>query len=800
MALNLSTEAMARRSARRPWTTIGIWVLVIVIAIALRGALFEDAITTEFTFTSNPDSKQADELLEDRLRGPKATSEVIIIQSQSMTVDDPAFEAFVQRIFGEIDALGPEVIKERTLTNYYLTQDPFLVSEDRGTTIIPFTMEGEFDDATDNIDGIISIVDQAREAPGFKVLITGQATISQDFEELAKDGLLKGEGVGIPIAVIILVLVFGAVVAALVPVILAVASIFVALGAASLLGQAFGLSFFVENMIFMIGLAVGIDYSLFIVARYREERRSGLEKLEAIGKAGSTATRTVSFSGMAVVFGLIGMLLVPSNVFISIGLAAIFVVIAAVFASMTLLPAILSLLGDRINSSRLALVWLNFLVFGPLLLLVVKLRSFLTRRTETYTSQEFWRLLNWLVDIEILLLSAPFRILKFLIGLLPLPSFPRVNFWDWVSHGVMRQPVVSLILGGGLLVAALIPFFDINTGAAGVSTMPDGIESKEGFLLLDEKFSAGEATPTEIVVDGDINSPAVREGILKLSELLARDESFSRPRPLQVNSALDLALLSVPVAGDATSRATQDAIKRLRNTYIPEAFAGVEATVLVTGETAFNIDFFDIADDAAYVVFPFVLGMSFLLLLVVFRSIVVPLKAVILNLLSVGATYGILVMIFQKGWGNEVFGFQQAETVEAWLPIFLFAVLFGLSMDYHVFLLSRIRERFDQTLDNTESVAFGIRSTGRLITGAALIMVAVFWGFAAGDLVGLQQMGFGLGLAVLLDATIVRMVLVPASMKLLGRWNWYLPKWLEWMPDLRVEAGKEAPAPASAND
>ena len=364
----------------------------------------------------------------------------------------------------------------------------------------------------------------------------------------------------------------------------------------------------------------------------------------------------------------------------------------------------------------------------------------------------------------------------------------------------MRQPLISLVVAGGILIAALVPFFDINTGSAGVSSMPDGIESKDGFLILDEKFSAGEATPAEIVIDADVDSQPVQAGIQRLTAALEADSFFSQARELQVNEQRDLALLSVPVAGDATSRATQDAINRLRNTYIPVAFEGVQATVLVTGETAFNIDFFKIADDAAVVVFPFVLGMSFLLLMVVFRSIVVPLKAIILNLLSVGTTYGILVLVFQKGWANDVFGFQQAETIEAWIPIFLFAVLFGLSMDYHVFLLSRIRERFDQTQDNTESVAFGIRSTGRLITGAALIMVAVFWGFAAGDLVGLQQMGFGLGIAILLDATIVRIILVPASMKLLGKWNWYLPKWLGWLPDLRVEGGRETPASAAAND
>ena len=321
-------------------------------------------------------------------------------------------------------------------------------------------------------------------------------------------------------------------------------------------------------------------------------------------------------------------------------------------------------------------------------------------------------------------------------------------------------------------------------------------------MILDEEFSAGEATPAEIVIDGDIDSPAVQSGVEILKLALAADEAFGAPRPLAVNEARDLAVLTVPVEGDAVSTTAQDAIKRLRGTYIPAAFGNAPgATVLVTGETAFNLDFFKIADNAAYVVFPFVLGVSFLLLLVVFRSIIVPIKAIILNLLAVGATYGLLVLIFQKGVANEVFGFQQAETIEAWIPIFLFAVLFGLSMDYHVFLLSRIRERFDQTHDNTESVAFGIRSTGRLITGAALIMVAVFWGFAAGDLVGLQQMGFGLGIAVLLDATIVRMVLVPAAMRLLGDWNWYLPSWLGWLPDLRVEAvSLEAPGGIASDD
>jgi len=741
MALNLSPEPLVRRCARRPWLTIGLWVVLMFIGIALRVTLFADGVTAEFDFTNEPESKRGDNLLEDRLRGPKGTNEVVIIQSETQIVEDREFRDTVVSLFDELVALGPEVIRQETLTNFSRDGGDFLVSRDGRTTIIPFTMAGDFDDSSDNIRRVIEVVDEAKARSEFRILMTGQATVGEDFQEIAQDGLLKGEAFGIPIALIILVVAFGSLVAALIPAVVAAASIIVAMGAASLLGLVFGLSFFVENIITMIGLAVGIDYTLFFVARYREERAHGLDKLEAIGRSGGTAGRTVMFSGMAVFLGLIGMLLVPANVFISIGLGAIFVVIAAVLASMTLLPALLGLLGDGINR-----------------------------------------------------LSIP------LIGSAQARYDNRAGgFWDRLSRGVMRKPAISLLLAGGILVAAAVPFFGIDTGAAGVSTLPDDLESKEAFLILDKEFSAGEVTPVEIVIDGNISSEPVQAGIDRLTDALKADEAFGAPRPLQVNDAGDLALLTVPVAGDAVGQEALDAVKRLRNNYVPVAFRGVEAEVSVTGETAFNIDFFSMARDAAFIVFPVVLGISFLLLMLVFRSIVIPIKAILLNLLSMGATYGILVMVFQKGWGNDTFGFQQAETIEAWIPIFLFAILFGLSMDYHVFLLSRIRERFDQTNDNTGSVAFGIRSTGRIITGAALIMVAVFWGFAAGDLAPLQQMGFGLGIAILLDATIVRMVLVPASMKMLGRWNWYLPNWLGWLPDLRVEPEGEM-APTTASD
>jgi RND superfamily putative drug exporter len=533
-----------------------------------------------------------------------------------------------------------------------------------------------------------------------------------------------------------LLVVLGAVVAGFIPILLAAFSIAIAMGATALAGLVVDFSFFVQNMITMIGLAVGIDYSLFIVARYREERLHGRDKLEAIGRAGGTANRAVFFSGMTVVLALLGLLIVPNTIFRSLASGAIFVVLVAVAASMTLLPAILALMGDRVNALR------------------VRRKA---GRVEAGT-----------------------------------------GFWDRATRIVMGRPVISLLAGAGLLVALAIPYFSIHTGTSGVSTLPDDIEGKRAFVLLEENFAGGLSEPAEVVIDGDISAPDMQRAMDELTATITGVEAFAAPSPLEVNDAGDLAVMSIPFRGDIYEDASVQAIRDLRETYVPTAFADTDARVLVGGETAFNVDFFDQSDTYMPIVFVFVLGLSFLLLTVVFRSVVLPVKAILMNLLSVGAAYGMVVMFFQEGVGPgfvkdiaSALNFIQVESIEAWIPMFLFSVLFGLSMDYHVFLLTRIREHFDLTGDNTEAVAYGLRTTAGIITGAALIMVAVFGGFAAGRLSPLQQMGFGLAVAVFLDATIVRTILVPSAMKLLGRANWYLPRWLEWLPKLDVE-GHEA--------
>jgi RND superfamily putative drug exporter len=359
----------------------------------------------------------------------------------------------------------------------------------------------------------------------------------------------------------------------------------------------------------------------------------------------------------------------------------------------------------------------------------------------------------------------------------------------------MRRPAVSLALAAGVLVAFAAPAFDLNQGDTGLSVLPDGLRSTEAFIVLQEQFGFGQNLPAVIVIDGRTDAESVQAAIERLEAAVASDPAFVNSE-LEVHPDANLAVLRAWPAGDPLDKQAMDAVERLRADHIQAVFAGVPARAMVTGDTARLVDLTAASDTYTPIVIALVLGLSFLLLMVAFRSIVIPIKAILMNLLSVGATYGLLVLVFQNGVGVELLGFQQVDAIQTGLPLLLFAILFGLSMDYHVFLLSRIRERFIQTGDNSEAVAFGLRSTGRLITGAALIMVAVFGGFALGDLVMFQQMGFGLGVAVLIDATIIRCVLVPASMKLLGRWNWYLPSWLQWLP--RLEHERTIPAPERA--
>ena len=729
------TGKLARICAQRPLITIGVWLVLIVIALALIRALLPSATTTEFSLAGRYESERASSMLEDRLRGPKPLAELVIVQSPSLTVDDPEFRSKVESVHARIVALGPDFVLGGQ--HYYLDNDEIRVSQDRRTTLMNFVLAGDFKEATENVGEVIHAVEEANGADDFRVLIGGDASVAYENNELSAEDLEKGERIGVPVALIILLALFGAVVATLLPLGLAIVAIVMALAAVGIIGQAFELIFFVNMMITMIGLAVGIDYSLLIVSRFREEMSRGLGKREAVERAGDTAGRTVLFSGTTVVLALIGMLIVPVSFFQSLGLGAILAVVAALAATLTLLPAVLSLLGPKVG-----------------------------------------------------FLSIPF------LGRFSLksPEASDRGFWVTITRAVTRFPIVSILIIAVPMIVLSGFYFTIKTGLNDVNTFPDKSQTKQAFIVFEEEFSVGKVSPAgflspaEIVIDGDVNSPQVQEAMARLVQSIADDPAFPVPPSPELNDTGDLALLTLPFPGEPNSREATANMAALREEHIPSAFDGVAAEVYVGGVTAEAADFFGIVDVYTPIVFAFVLGLSFIILMLVFRSIVIPIKAIIMNLLSVGATYGLLVLVFQKGIGLDLLGFQRAEVIDAWIPLFLFSILFGLSMDYHVFLLSRIRERYDATGDNAQAVAYGLQSTGGMITGAALIMVAVFGGFAAGETIINQQVGFGLAVAVLLDATLVRSVLVPASMEVLGRRNWYLPSWLGWLPDLRVEA------------
>ena len=717
------TERVARACSSHPWRTVVGWLAAVVLAVAALALLLGD-LTTQGHPTNNPESQRADALI-GRSFPPtpaRAASDLVVVSSPRFTVETPEFRAFVSNLVARGRSTGA-VSNART---YYSTRDPTQVSADRHATLIPILIPETDDAAT-----VEEIASDETENPEFDVTVTGNQTSDNDFNELSQHDLESGElKFGVPAAIVVLILVFGSIVAGLVPLLMAIISIIVALGLVAVLSQPFNLSVFIFNMLSGMGLALGIDYSLFVVSRYREERAVGRERVDAVGGAGATASRAVLVSGTAFVVAMFGMMIVPNNVMRSLALGAILVGIVSVIAALTLLPALLGLLGDRVNSLRVPLIG-----------------------------------------------SASVE-----------RANPEGRFWRAVVERVVGRPVLSLVSAVAVLVAAAVPLLGLEIGANGVTTLPDRFESKRGFVAVQRNFPRATTDPVRIVVD-HASDPKAAAALARLRSKLTAGPFAGRGEILR-SPDKRVALLQIALRGDPEGPRAISALRELRGDLIPNAFAGTDLDVLVGGDTAETADYLDSVSDPAPSVFFLVLGLTFVLLTVVFRSVIVAATAVLLNLLSVGAAYGLLVLVFQHGIGAGLLGFAHADTIEAWVPLFLFSVLFGLSMDYQVFLLSRIRERYDVSGDTADAVLHGVAATARIITGAALIIVAVFLGFAMGDLIMFQQMGFGVAVALLIDATLIRSVVLPSAMKLLDRWNWYLPRWLNWLPRLQVEGAK----------
>ncbi len=715
-------QRLARVAALRPWRVLAVWGLVLAASILTIGGLIGSAFTSDGSITSNPESMKAEQVLAESFSQGDRIDDAVIIYSADFTSGDPEFVSFVADVRSSIEGTGAtEAVR-----------DPYAhgsagISEDAHAAVVTLVL------GHDTETGIVEVLDEVVAADAneeFVVDITGANTLDHDFTELSESDLTNGElKFGLPAAMIVLILVFGALVAAFIPMSIAILSIIVTVALSSVLGQVTSLSFFIVNMITAMGLALGIDYSLFVLSRYREERQAGRDKIDAIIATGGTSSKAVLFSGTSFVVALLGLLLVPDTILRSLALGAIIVGVVTMAAAITLLPALLSLLGDRVNALRLPIVGRDHPAESP--------------------------------------------------------------FWTRAVGAVVRRPATFLAAGVLVLLAAAFPVLGLQTGTSGVNSLPDSSHAKAGALALERSFPGVSTTdPAQVVVSGDIASDDVSAAISRFETSVADDPDFG-PSQRQVAENGRVALVSVPLVGDPDHSQARRGLDRLRTDLVPAAFDGTDTSVLVGGTTAENVDYSDVINKWLPIVLTFVLGLSFLLLTLVFRSLVLSATAVALNLLSVGAAYGLLVLVFQHGVAADLLGLQQVERVEAWVPVFLFSVLFALSMDYHVFLLSRIRERYAQTGDTDQAVVHGIAATGRIITGAALIIVVVFAGFAAGELVMFQQMGFGVGVALLLDATLIRMVVVPSAMALLGRWNWYLPGWLHWLPELHVEGDPE---------
>ena len=556
--------------------------------------------------------------------------------------------------------------------------------------------------------------------------------ISEDFKRALVTSL--------PITLIILLITFGALVAALIPLLLALTAVLGTIGIVALISHISPVDQSINEVILLIGLAVGVDYSMFYLRREREERERGASEEASLAAAAATSGRAVLVSGLTVMLAMAGMYLAGAPTFESFATGTIIVVAVAVVGSLTVLPALLAWLGDRVEKGGVPII-----------------------------SQMPW-------------------------------NAGESGLWARVLNPVLRHPVISVIASGGVLVVLAIPAFSLHLAVPGPTSLPQNLEVVKTYNKIQATFP-GDALPAVVVVrSGDVTSPRGRRGRYgRCANAPQRARCSSSPARSRSTRRAPSPRSTSRWSGDGNNAASNGALAQLRNTLLPATVERVpDTTADVTGQTASSKDFNDTMKSHAPIVFVFVLSAAFLLLLVTFRSLVIPIKAIVLNLLSVGAAYGVLVWIFQYGHCESLLGFKSTGSITSWMPLFLFVVLFGLSMDYHVFILSRIREAFDRGSSTEEAVAHGIKSTAGVVTSAAVVMVSVFAIFATLSLLIFKQLGVGLAVAVLLDATLVRGVLLPATMKLLGDWNWYLPKWLEWLPHVGPATARAAPGQRKA--
>ncbi len=674
--------------------------------------------TIDYAESGVGESGRAEQAIHDAF--PKHASEGALVQGEAGSAGSPRFRA----------AVGDVLERLRRTEGVEHLHSPYRdggagISADGSAALIEYQLPGDEEKTTEAIDAPVAAIDDAAAAnPGLIVAPYGDASTSKELDAVIGEDLKKAEFISLPVTLLILFVAFGGIVVAGVPVLLALSAVIATIGMIGPVSQISPVSDSISSVVLLIGLAVGVDYALFYVRRVREERAAGRAHLAAIDAAAATSGRAVLVSGFTVVTAMSGMYLAGAADFESFATGTILVVLLAMVGSLTVLPALLSKMERRIDGGR-----------GR-------------------------------------------------IGARVRARAARLDAWGRITDAVLRRPLLAALASVALLIALATPALGMKTADAGPEALPQDLAVVQTYNRVQDAFPSEGATAVAVVEADDVSAPPVEAGIERFEKLVAADpETFPGPVAADVSPDGEVVQLTVPTAGDGFDDRSAAALEMLRDEVVPASLGRIDgAEVNVTGSAAQISDFNASMVSHLPLVFGFVLTAAFMLLLVTFRSVVVPVKAILLNLLSVAASYGVLVAVFQGEWAEGLLGFNSTGAITPWLPLFLFVVLFGLSMDYHVFILSRIREAYDRGMSTTEAVSEGVRRTAGVVTSAAVVMVAVFSIFATLSLLDFKQMGVGLAVAVLIDATVIRGVLLPAAMALLGERNWWLPRSLAWLP------------------
>jgi len=760
------TVRIATWSARHRWPVFVLWFVATFGILA--GSFAAGGISTLDVNDDPNGPKLESETAYDVLGAgaPVAPSErfVVVIDGGPGAATNGTFQATVSQLAVNLRGATATVdgVQQPTFDNVV---DPFvagpesgLISPDGSTVQIVGNIPGERPVVEQKLVPVPAIVDEARTTiPNAEIHLISSTFINRDINQLINDELDGSLRFTIPITFLILLIAFGAIVASVIPLLLAITSLAAAYGFLGLYSQAVGaVSPNASQLIILMGLAVAVDYSLFMITRFRSERRVGKTVLDAIETASSTAGRAVFFSGIAVVISLGGLVTLGISLFTSMAVGTMAVVLVSVIGSLTFLPATLAIVGDRVNLGR-PITWL------PRLLRARGALASLERRA-----------------------ARP----------------PGSGFWARLVNVVMARPVVMTVLSAAVLIALAFPVTRLRTGTTEITGLPSSIDGIAAIKLLNEKFPFGQNVRLDIVAT-EADRTDVQTAIATLQGRILAIPGVSGPPTGRMSSDGTAQLISFQLSGGRNDEANRAIVRQVRDQLRPEIFgplASTGAQLYVSGQAAATMDIVGIYSDATPRIFAFVLGLSFLLMLLAFRSIVIPIKAILLNLLSTAAAFGVLVLVFHEGWFAEQLGIVPGGVIESWVPIFVFTILFGLSMDYHLFILTRIKEARDRGLDSRAAVARGISVTSGTITSAASIMVVVFAVFVTFSFVFIQQLGLGLASAVFIDATLIRSVLLPATMTLLGDWNWWLPRWLGWLPRITIEGESGAPEELGAPD